>query len=175
MIIRMIKRLRHLRFFFRPGVWRYFRECARYLIEDHLDAWSKLKPQPHSMVHPSVSFRSGQNVELADYTRVQPNCVLWASPKSKIKIGEHTGLGPGTMIFSSNHEFQPGIPYHLQPWKEADVVIGSDVLVGAGSVIVAGVTIGSCSVVAAGSVVTRDIPPGSVAAGIPAKVIKARD
>ena len=77
-------------------------------------------------------------------------------------------------MFSSNHTVVPGLPYHKQPWREADIVIGRDVWVGAGSIIVAGVTIGDGTVVAAGSVVTRDLPPMSIAAGVPAKTIANR-
>ena len=174
MIERVVTRIAYLRYLFRPGVWRWLVESVDYVVTDHLVAWSHLKRQPHSMIHPSVSFRCSQNIEIASHTRIQSGCVLWASPKSAIRIGQHSGLGPGTMIFSSNHEFLPGTPYHMQPWREADVTIGQDVWVGAGTIIVAGVSIGSGSVVAAGSVVTSDIPPGTVAAGAPAKVIRSR-
>lgn len=174
MIGALLKRAAYVRFLFRPGVWRWFVHSVDYLVADHLLAWAHLGKKPHSMVHPSVSFRSGHNVLIESHTRIQNGCVLWASPNSKIRIGKYSGLGPGTKIFSSNHEYTPGVPYHQQAWREEDVTIGDDVWVGAGTIIVAGVTIGSGSVIAAGSVVTRNIPSGSVAAGVPAKVIKSR-
>ena len=174
MIGRVFNHLRYLRLLFLPRVWRWFYQSIKFLIMDHLEPWSELERQPHSMIHPSVSFRSTKNIEIGSHTRIQDGCVLWASPKSKIKIGQYSGLGPGTKIFSSNHKYEPGVPYYEQPWNEADVTIGRDVWVGAGSVIVAGVTIGEGSVVAAGSVVTKDVPAGSVAAGVPAKIIKTR-
>ena len=52
--------------------------------------------------------------------------------------------------------------------------IGNDVWIGFGSIIVAGVKIGDGSIVGAGSVITHDIPPCSIAAGVPAKIIKNR-
>ena len=52
------------------------------------------------------------------------------------------------------------------------VVIGDDIWVGANAVILPGVTIGNHSVVAAGAVVTKDVPPHSLVAGVPAKIIK---
>lgn len=55
------------------------------------------------------------------------------------------------------------------------IIIGNNVFVGWGAIILPGVVIGSNVVVAAGSVVTRDIPDGSVVAGNPAKIIKSID
>lgn len=175
MIKKLARRLTYVRYALRPGFWRWVVAAVDLAVADHIEPWSVRPHRPTSMIHPSVSFRSAQNVVIGDHTRIQSGCVLWASPGSRIEIGDHSGLGPGTMVFSSNHELTPGTPYHLQPWKEQDVVIGADVWVGAGCIIVAGVSIGSGSVVAAGSVVTRDIPPGSVVAGVPAKVIRRRD
>jgi acetyltransferase-like isoleucine patch superfamily enzyme len=51
-------------------------------------------------------------------------------------------------------------------------VIEDDIWIGANAVILPGVTIGQHSVVAAGAIVTKDIPPHSLVAGVPAKVIK---
>jgi acetyltransferase-like isoleucine patch superfamily enzyme len=121
-----------------------------------------------------VTFRRAENIEIGTHVRIQPYCAIWASPKGKISIGQYTGLGPGTVVFSSNHQFVPGMPYYKQPWREEAVTIGRDVWVGAGCVILPGVTIGDGAVVAAGSVVTRDVPAGAVVAGVPARVIKSR-
>jgi acetyltransferase-like isoleucine patch superfamily enzyme len=52
------------------------------------------------------------------------------------------------------------------------VVIEDDIWIGANAVILPGLTIGHHSVVAAGAVVTKDVPPHSLVAGVPAKVIK---
>lgn len=170
----ILSRFGYLRFLFKVGAWRWLAARIDATVNDHLDPWTRVGRGPRSYVHPSVSFRSPQNIDLGPNTRVQPNCILWASPNAKIVVGELSGLGPGTMLFSSNHTFVPGLPYHKQPWREADIIIGRDCWVGAGTIIVAGVTIGDGTVVAAGSVVTRDIPPNSIAAGVPAKVIGDR-
>ena len=53
----------------------------------------------------------------------------------------------------------------------APVFIGNDVLVGAYATVIAGVTIGDGAVVAAGSVVTKDVPPRSLVAGNPARIL----
>ena len=53
------------------------------------------------------------------------------------------------------------------------IVIGKNVWIGANVTILGGVTIGDNSIIAAGAVVNKDIPPDSVAAGVPARVIKS--
>lgn len=58
--------------------------------------------------------------------------------------------------------------------KKGDVVIGNDVWIGQGAIILSGVNIGNGAVIAAGSVVTRDIPAYAIAGGNPARVIRFR-
>jgi acetyltransferase-like isoleucine patch superfamily enzyme len=77
-----------------------------------------------------------------------------------------------------------GYPMRFAPWVgsqrfpseyiDEEAVIEDDVWLGYGSVVLTGLTVGRGSVVAAGSVVTRDIPPYSIAAGVPAKVVGLR-
>lgn len=175
MIASVTERLRHLALLCKPSTLRWFVASLDYLVMDHLLPWSRIQRQYPSTIHPSVSFRSAENVFIGAHTRIQGGCVLWSSPNAKIIIGDYTGLGPGAMVFSSNHQFRLGEPYHRQPWSEMDVHIGRDVWVGAGSLIMPGVSIGDCCVIAAGSVVTRNIPPNSLVGGVPARVIRARD
>lgn len=148
-------------------------ELIRWFVKDHIYPYTKLnKSRNERFIHPSVNFQSPENIIIGDNTRIQPNVCLWASPNSKIIIGDYSGLGPGTMLFSSNHKYEFGKIYINQPWVEKDIIIGKNVWVGAGCIVTAGVTIGEGSVIGAGSVVNKDIPPNSLAAGVPAKIIK---
>lgn len=174
MIGKIARRVAYLGFMLHPRFWNWLVSRIDFLVTDHIRPWTRLRRGRRSTIHPSVSLRWAENLILGEDVRIQPNCVLWASPNSEIAIGDHTGLGPGTMVFSSNHQFAPGTNYHQQAWVEESVTIGRDVWIGAGSTIVAGVSIGDGCVVGAGSVVTRDLPPGSVAAGVPAQVIRTR-
>ena len=63
----------------------------------------------------------------------------------------------------------------IEPASATPVVIEDDVLIGANAVILEGVRVGRGSVVAAGAVVINDVPPETVVAGVPARVIKAKD
>ena len=173
-IAKVLQRLAYLRFLARASTWRWLIARADFIVEDHLTPWASLTRGPRSTVHPTASLRNAFNIQLGASTRVQSGCVLWASENARIVIGDNTGLGPGTMIFASNHQFEPGVPYFQQPWTERDVTIGRDVWVGAGSIVLAGVTIGDGCVVAAGSVVTKDLAPYTIAGGVPARAIKSR-
>ncbi len=72
-----------------------------------------------------------------------------------------------------NHAYEDiGMSIHDQKVTTKEIVIEDEAWLAANSVVVAGVRIGKHSVVAAGSVVTRDVPPYSIVAGNPAKIIK---
>lgn len=79
-------------------------------------------------------------------------------------IGNNVHLGAGAVI--------AGV---LEPPSATPAIIEDDVLVGANAVILEGVKVGKGAVVGAGAVVTHDVPPGSVVAGSPAKLIKMKD
>ena len=89
----------------------------------------------------------------------------------KIKLGDNCMLGPGVSLYTAGHALHPdsrkfGYEYGMP------VTIGDDVWVGGHTIVCPGVTIGSNVVIGAGSVVTRDIPDWSFAAGNPCRVIR---
>ncbi len=93
-----------------------------------------------------------------------------------VTIGNNVILAQNIVASGLNHEYKdPQTPIHKQPVTTAPIVIEDDCWIAANVVITAGVTIGKHCVVAAGAVVTKDIPPFSIAAGNPAKVIKRYD
>jgi len=108
-------------------------------------------------------LKLGKNVQIFD------NVFLDASHCFLISIGDNCCLSNEVKIFT--HDASTKI--YLNYTKIAPVVIHNDCFIGAGSVILPGVTIGPRSIVGAGAVVTRDVPPNTVAAGNPAKVISS--
>lgn len=104
----------------------------------------------------------------------------WIGPQSyfdarHLIIEEHVGWGPGARVLGSSHT---AVPIDV-PIIRTDLVIKpvrieawSDI--GTGAVILPGVTVGRGSIIGAGAVVTADVPPFSVAAGVPARVIRSR-
>lgn len=106
---------------------------------------------------------------------------ILVATRSSITIGNDVMFGPEVTIRGGNHRFDiPGIPMAAvdDSMKEADndrdVVIGNDVWVGTRAIILHGVTVGDGAVIGAGSVVTRDVPPYSIVAGNPARLIRER-
>ncbi len=97
---------------------------------------------------------------VGDGTMLDMNCVIGA----RALVGRDCHIGAGAVL--------AGV---LEPPSAEPVVIEDEVLIGANAVILEGVRVGKGSVVAAGAVVTRDVPPMTVAAGQPARTIKAVD
>jgi acetyltransferase-like isoleucine patch superfamily enzyme len=90
-----------------------------------------------------------------------------------VTIGNDVILAQNIVMSGLNHGYEDiTLPPHNQPVTKKLITLEDEVWVGANVVIVAGVTIGKHAVIAAGSVVTKDVPPYSVAAGNPAKIIK---
>ena len=90
----------------------------------------------------------------------------------------HSGAAEGLRVTTGNHAMIVGRYYRTITEEEKpkgydkDVVVESDVWIGRCVTLLSGVTIGRGSIIAAGAVVNKDIPPYSVAGGVPAKVIK---
>lgn len=88
-------------------------------------------------------------------------------------IGSHVNLAQGITITALNHNFDDSEKnIDQQGISTKEVVLEDDIWVGANAVILPGVTIGKHAVVAAGAIVTKDVPPHSLVAGVPAKVIR---
>jgi acetyltransferase-like isoleucine patch superfamily enzyme len=93
-----------------------------------------------------------------------------------IKIGKDCMIASHTGIYANNHKFaDTEIRIAHQGVSTEGIVIEDDCWLGNGVTVLDGVTIGRGSVIGAGSVVNKDIPPFSVAVGVPAKVIKSRN
>jgi maltose O-acetyltransferase len=93
-----------------------------------------------------------------------------------VQVGADVMMGPRVTILTRNHAFcDPERPMNEQGAAEvAPVTIEDDVWIGMATIILPGVTIGTGAVIGAGSVVTKSIPPYSVSAGNPARVIRDR-
>ena len=86
-----------------------------------------------------------------------------------ITIEDDVQIGPRVNLTSENHPLDPGDRKTVIPRA---IVIKRNAWIGAGATILPGVTVGENAIVAAGAVVSRDVPPNTVVAGIPAKVVK---
>jgi acetyltransferase-like isoleucine patch superfamily enzyme len=109
------------------------------------------------------------DVVIGDHTRIGlHNTVI-----GPVTIGSHVNLAQGITITALNHNFGDKSQRIDDQGVSTDpVIVGDDIWIGANAVILPGVNIGHHSVVAAGAVVTKDVPPHSLVAGVPAKIIK---
>ena len=123
---------------------------------------------------PTVFFKYPEMIQIGDNSFINHLCSVWASPGGPITIGSNVLLGPGAAIISSNHGIARDRLICDQPGNDAPISIGDDVWLGANVVVTAGVSIGDGAVVGAGAVVTTDLPPMSICAGVPARVIGYR-
>lgn len=106
------------------------------------------------------------------FSYVGPGCEIGPG----VAVGAYTIIGPGVRVIGNDHVFStPGVPVIFSgrpPFKPTS--IGSDVWIGAASIIISGVSIGDGAIVAAGSVVTKAVAPFTVVAGVPARVLRRR-
>lgn len=93
-----------------------------------------------------------------------------------IIIGKYVSMGPEVVVYTCNHSTKrTDIPIQMQGYDELKpVTIEDDVWIGRRVIILPGVTIGKGSVIGAGAVVSKDIPPYSIAVGVPARPVKNR-
>jgi len=140
------------------------------------------------------ALRDGR-LEIGEHSLLEPHVWLTAPERARIRIGAHTYLNIGVMVASvelveigdhcmfangcfitdGSHRFDH--PVRPVPWQgftsKGPTIVGDNVWCGANVVVTTGVTIGERSVIGANSVVTSDVPPFSIAAGAPAKVLRS--
>ncbi len=130
-------------------------------------------------IGPQVLFEPGVWITMPSPARMRIgggtflNLGVMIAASELIEIGDHCMLANGCFVTDASHRFNdPSLPV---PWQgftsKGPTRIGDNVWCGAHVVVTSGVTIGRRSVIGANSVVTKDIPPYSIAAGVPAKVI----
>jgi acetyltransferase-like isoleucine patch superfamily enzyme len=128
---------------------------------------------PHSYFEPGVWLTS-ESGRIVIGGGSLLNLDVMVAAIDRVEIGEHCMLANGCLVTDGNHRFDD--PNRPVPWQgftsKGPVSIGDNVWLGANVVVTSGVTIGRRAVIGANSVVTTDIPPFSVAAGAPARVLR---
>ena len=122
----------------------------------------------------TIVLSSGGDIKVGNHCRFNPYCVIYGH--GGLTIGNYVRIAAHSVVVPFNHVFdRTDVPIHDQGHTQRGVRIDDDVWIGAGVKILDGVTIGRGCVVAAGAVVTRSLPPYSICAGVPARVIRHRD
>ena len=122
----------------------------------------------------------GDNIHVGNNVSINYRCIL--NDCNSIVIGNDVLIAPGVQINTASHPTQLSERLTSE-WNSSSgeyrwrtfakpVVIGDGCWIGANVTIIGGVTIGDGAVIAAGAVVTKDVPPMTLAGGVPAKIIK---
>ncbi len=121
----------------------------------------------------------GNNIYLGSNCEVNMNCTFLDD--NKIIIGNNALIAPNVQIYTAFHptnsqerfgEVKEDGSFEFCKTQTAPVVIGNNVWIGGGVIIMPGVTIGDNVVIGAGSVVTKDIPSNKIAYGNPCRVVR---
>jgi len=150
--------------------------CHQFNLADptHLDARMALLSTlldigDHSHIEPQFFCDFGYNISLGHH--FYSNHHLTILDTCEVSIGDYVFIGPHVMISTATHPIDALERQTLE--SGAPIRIGDNVWIGGNVSILPGVTIGENCVIGAGSVVNKDIPPHSVAAGVPCRVIKS--
>lgn len=126
------------------------------------------------------------NYQIGQYTYGQPKIISWDQDTS-LTIGKFCSISSNvTVILGGEHRtdwvttypfnvvFPEGKQHKGHPSTKGDIVIGNDVWIGRGAVILSGVKIGDGAVIAAECVVTKSVEPYTIVGGNPQKIIRKR-
>lgn len=119
-----------------------------------------------AVIRPPFHCDYGYNIHLGNDVFFNFNCVIL--DVVEVRIGNGTQIGPAVQIYAADHPRDAeGRRSGLEFGRP--VVIGENVWIGGGAIILPGVTIGDDAVIGAGSVVTRDVAAGTTVVGNPAR------
>jgi acetyltransferase-like isoleucine patch superfamily enzyme len=134
----------------------------------------RLEIGPQTLLEPNVWITAPGDARVRIGSGTFLNIAVMVAAVELVEIGDHCMFANGCFITDGNHRFDD--PDKPVPWQGFDskgpTRVGDNVWCGAHVVITSGVTIGERCVIGANSVVTRDLPPHSIAAGAPAKVLR---
>lgn len=117
-------------------------------------------------------FGSGKGITLGDRSDIGMDALVIGP----VQVGRDVMMGPRCVLLASAHDTRRvDVPMNQQGFREdRPIVIEDDVWIGAGSIVLPGRRIGTGSIVGAGSVVVADVPPWTVVAGNPARILTIR-
>jgi acetyltransferase-like isoleucine patch superfamily enzyme len=160
------------------------------MLENNIKALKELKTNIETQ-REQIEYLNGHgepldNIEFGSFTYGNPTILNWGED-SKLKIGKYCSIADEVTIFlggEHRNDWVSTYPFnalsknyeHIQghPKSKGDVIIGNDVWMGRGAVILSGVEIGDGAVIGACSLVSKDVKPYSVVGGNPAQLIKYR-
>ena len=137
----------------------------------------RLEVGEHALLEPHVWITAPGDAHVRIGSDTFLNVAVMVAAHEAVEIGDHCMFANGCFVTDADHRFDdPDRPVTQQGFaSKGPTRIGDNVWCGANVVITSGVTVEERSVIGANSVVTSDIPPRSIAAGAPAKVLRTID
>jgi len=150
-------------------------------------------------IHPSCVLVGCERMRIGSHVRIDPFCILTIGSElvigdhvhvaghatlaggGAISIGDHANISHGAKLLSSSDHFSaagiagPSIPDAFRRVSTAAIVVGRHAIVGAGAVLLPGAALGEGTTLGALSLVKQTVPPWTVNAGVPARVVGRRD
>lgn len=145
-----------------------------------IDHYCLIKSSASGYIHIGKDCYIGRSAELIDAggfieigDRVQLGSFNFITGQGGLKIGDAALFAPGVSVIANQHTFDdPEIPVRDQPERSQGISIGRNGWIGIGATILDGVSVGENAVIGANAVVNKDVPARTVAAGVPARIIK---
>lgn len=159
------------------------RRLVRQRLKEYNDTWPEEQEKRFALlqsvlgrigerveIEPPFRCDYGYNISLGENFYANFNCIILDC--AQVSIGNSVFLGPNVQIYTATHPLDPAI---RSAGLEAarPITIGNDVWIGGGAILNPGVTIGDGCTIGSGAVVTKDVPPYSLAAGNPCRVIRS--
>ena len=147
-------------------------------LEDGVKVWNYAQVRENAHLGKNVIVGKdayvGSGVHVGENSKIQNGALVYEPAKL------HNGvfIGPGVILTNDHYPRainSDGTQKSASDWQPVGVEIEEGASIGAGAICVAPVKIGRWAVVAAGAVVTKDVPPFSLVAGVPARIIAQVD
>ena len=143
------------------------REEGRRLLEQLLGSMGR-----EVQIEPMFWCDYGFNIRMGSHVEINHNCVILDC--APVTFGDHVLIGPNCGFYTAGHPMDAQTRNTGEEFA-APITVGSSVWFGGNVTVLPGVTIGDGAIVGAGSVVTKDVPPYTIVAGVPARVIRKFD
>jgi len=169
--------------------WNRARIHARFMRSEAFVRWpvhgnvleamreGRLRVGAGALLEPNVWITAPDRARVVIGAGTFLNMGVMIASEHLVEIGDHCMLANGCFVSDSSHRYDdPGRPITWQGFQsKGPTRIGDNCWLGANVVVASGVTIGERCVIGANSVVTRDVESFSVAAGVPARVLRKID
>lgn len=146
-------------------VFKFYKAKIRWLANAGIKAGNGAKVNGHTQ------FYGDGFLEIGEKTWVGPGCRFYTNAGAPIILGANCDIAPEVSFITGSHELGDG-NRRAGVGTAKEIRIEDGCWIGARATILGGTHIGKSSIIAAGALVNQDIPENSIAAGVPAKIIK---